>query len=246
MEPVRNSKLDALRGLGIILMIIGHVNTPLRGIIFSFHMPLFFFISGYLYKEKPILELLRRNCKKVLLPYLFTCLVIWICWIIAKGRWDWGLSIILANGSMPVYNLTGYAVGPLWFLMCYFMTIIGFKYLLKVKNNIVRLVILLSLWLAAYFYNKDLGLLPFSLLNAIPATCCMLLGYSVKNEDCRRILFSPIALSLGCAMWLCCIIYGNVSMASFIYVLGPLQIIGAFYATYILYTIVVKTNMGGG
>ena len=245
MASLRNANLDALRGLAIILMIIGHVQTPFRDFIFSFHMPLFFFISGYLYKEKTLNEVLERNFKKVILPYLVTCMAIWFCWIVTKGRWDWGLSIILANGSMPVYNFTGYAVGPLWFLMCYFVSIVGFKYLLSVRNYILRLVIVLLLWGAAYLYNKHFGLLPLSLLNAIPAVFCMLFGYALKSDDSKKILVSPIALSCGFIIWICCVIYGNVSMASFIYKLGPLQIIGAFYATYFLYTIIVKTNIGG-
>ncbi len=39
---------------------------------FAFHMPLFFIISGYLYKERPIMDIIRRNTKKVLVPYIVT------------------------------------------------------------------------------------------------------------------------------------------------------------------------------
>ena len=35
-------------------------------------MPLFFIISGYLYKERPIMDIIRRNTKKVLVPYIVT------------------------------------------------------------------------------------------------------------------------------------------------------------------------------
>ena len=46
--------IDQAKGIGILLVVIGHMNIPqdLSKIIFSFHMPLFFFISGYLYNEK--------------------------------------------------------------------------------------------------------------------------------------------------------------------------------------------------
>ena len=47
--------IDNAKGIGIILMILGHIpNMPefFHSWIYSFHMPLFFFISGYLFNEK--------------------------------------------------------------------------------------------------------------------------------------------------------------------------------------------------
>lgn len=48
----RNDNLDVLKGLGILLVVIGHSEYVLRGkgelfnLIYSVHMPLFFLISG--------------------------------------------------------------------------------------------------------------------------------------------------------------------------------------------------------
>ena len=46
--------IDIAKGIGIILVVIGHISQieVLNDIIYSFHMPLFFIISGYLYKRK--------------------------------------------------------------------------------------------------------------------------------------------------------------------------------------------------
>ena len=59
----RNVTIDALKGLGILLMIIGHSNLPfnLRGLIFVFHMPLFFIVSGYLYKVRGFSVIFREE-----------------------------------------------------------------------------------------------------------------------------------------------------------------------------------------
>ncbi len=56
-NPHRLHYFDALRGLAIILVVLGHVvlnmgigdvyDNVLTSIIYSFHLPLFFFISGY-------------------------------------------------------------------------------------------------------------------------------------------------------------------------------------------------------
>lgn len=50
----RNSVIDIAKGIGIILVILGHLvsyEDYISSYIFSFHMPLFFFITGYLTKD---------------------------------------------------------------------------------------------------------------------------------------------------------------------------------------------------
>ena len=44
--------IDACRGAGILIVVLGHCNPPFNKLIYSFHMPLFFILSGYLYKNK--------------------------------------------------------------------------------------------------------------------------------------------------------------------------------------------------
>ena len=46
----REHWIDALKGIGIILVVIGHVSlgNNLVKWIYSFHMPLFFALSGYM------------------------------------------------------------------------------------------------------------------------------------------------------------------------------------------------------
>lgn len=47
MERVRLAWVDIFRGLAIVLVVIGHANSPFTALIYSFHIPVFFFISGY-------------------------------------------------------------------------------------------------------------------------------------------------------------------------------------------------------
>ena len=46
----RNSLVDIMKGICIILMVAGHANFPLTKFIYLFHMPVFFMLSGYCYK----------------------------------------------------------------------------------------------------------------------------------------------------------------------------------------------------
>ena len=243
----RDWYLDALKGIGIFLMIIGHVMSPIRNFIFSFHMPLFFFISGYLYKDRTARDIIKRNAKKVLLPYVLTCLFIWLLLIIRDKNWLWGISILLANGTDTVWNMDGLMVGPLWFLVCYVVSILGFHYVLKIKGKFMQLFIILVLWVGAFIIKRFWGLQPLDILNAVPATCCLWMGYSLRNEQIKNYLFSIGAIVAGTIIWIICLLYGNISMAGLTYKLWLLQLIGAFYATFILYKIlkIINFNWGG-
>ena len=49
----RNENVSLAKGLGIILMVLGHTGFSYygNGFIYMFHMPLFFFLSGYFLKR---------------------------------------------------------------------------------------------------------------------------------------------------------------------------------------------------
>lgn len=64
MSQNRDITFDMMKGIGIILVIIGHLAHGFGWLvpaIYTFHMPLFFILSGYFYKEKKITELLHRD-----------------------------------------------------------------------------------------------------------------------------------------------------------------------------------------
>lgn len=48
----RTPELDYMKGILIILTVLGHVNTPFTDYIYMFHMPCFFMISGYCWNKK--------------------------------------------------------------------------------------------------------------------------------------------------------------------------------------------------
>ena len=50
----RNKKIDFMKGLAIILMVMGHASAPGSHLIVLFNMPVFFMISGYLFNLSSI------------------------------------------------------------------------------------------------------------------------------------------------------------------------------------------------
>lgn len=231
----RNKYLDALKGVGIFLMIIGHVMSPIRNIVFSFHMPLFFFVSGYLYRDRIVRDILANSSRKVLFPYFITCIFIWAVFIIRDGNWKWGLSLFLANGTDTVWNQTGLMVGPLWFLICYVVSILEFHYVLKIRGKVFQLLTILLLWVLAYSIRIKYGLQPLDILNSPPAVCCLWMGDCLKDKSIQTTVFSTYGIVIGLIIWFLCLLFGSLSMAGFYYKLWVLQLVGAFYATWLLY-----------
>lgn len=152
---IRIQWIDIAKGLGIILVIIGHSGAPdiIRKYIYGFHMPLFFIISGYLYntpKNGELKELIIKKSRCYLIPYFVlgtTNLVLNIfCESISvRGNELWlstakhilGILIgVSTNNLMP--NCT-----PLWFLPCIFLSTLYLYFLLAFKKKPAQILMCL-------------------------------------------------------------------------------------------------------
>lgn len=160
----RTAWIDLLKGIAIMFVVLGH--NPLTttypkifNVIFSFHIPLFFFISGYLFN----LDLAGRDiCKKrfnsLIKPYIFTVGFISLIYILVKSR-----------PSLLWYILWGvYGNGPnlpktvlhLWFLPNLFLvtllTWLLFRYVRLIKTFIVFQFLLIAAFLVLGFLGIHL------------------------------------------------------------------------------------------
>ena len=133
----RLSWVDALRAFGIILVIIGHANGRpqlLGKLLYGFHMPLFFLLSGYLFHtddEKSISDIFKAKFKRYLVPYFalsFVNLIINAGWESLKmdGQELLNSTIrhlywVMHSGSR---SSTTPNCTPLWFLPCLFLSTI--------------------------------------------------------------------------------------------------------------------------
>lgn len=138
--------IDMAKGGGIILVVIGHCLNPnsfLNSVIFSFHMPLFFIISGYLFKDNVnTSRFLYKKSIRLLLPYFFTFIIYLFADIIIDSNgtaWQIylrNLSKSYALGNGLVYSWTDtQPVGPLWFIVCLFCAEIVFLCILNLNKN---------------------------------------------------------------------------------------------------------------
>lgn len=120
--------IDAARGIAILLVVLGHcignLTDPVNKVILSFHMPLFFFLSGMCakYENGKFVDYLKKKTKTLLIPQATLGLINCIR-DIALGKWCGG-------GENSLIN---YFLG--WFLLVLYCVSICFYGLQKINFN---------------------------------------------------------------------------------------------------------------
>ena len=92
----RDNKFDFIKGILIILVVIGHAiqalygidnkevwYNPIFNIVYTFHMPLFIFISGYFFSSSlkySFSILLEKKATRLLVPTFIWSTVILLIW----------------------------------------------------------------------------------------------------------------------------------------------------------------------
>lgn len=78
MEAKRIEYIDTAKGIAMLCIVAGHLGVDsVNRIVFSFHVPIFFIISGYFLHDKD--GFIRKRAIQLLKPYLFTSLVLCFC-----------------------------------------------------------------------------------------------------------------------------------------------------------------------
>lgn len=99
-QPEKASRLifiDITKAFAIILVVVGHWNpenapswwVEIVNVIYTFHMPLFLAMSGYLYmhtrKAQSYLHFVRKKILRLMLPYLIVSLIIILIKSLTQG-----------------------------------------------------------------------------------------------------------------------------------------------------------------
>lgn len=151
--------LDIAKGIAILSVIIGHISIipwePYRKIIFSFHMPLFFIAAGYTTKPVFSWETVKKAAKRLLVPYLLTCLLVGIVNLLQGSNLQTEITRIFWGSGVPAQYGPGVpftgaesipTVGSIWFLPCIFFSKVLFTaFLATTKSLHEGLVIVFSL-----------------------------------------------------------------------------------------------------
>lgn len=163
MKLSRNLTIDAIRGFAIILVVLGHViqhldpnffNNPLFNLIYSFHMPLFMFVSGYVayfsLQKYSFFEILKKRFIGLIIPFLAWSYLI----LVIVGHLN--LESFIPFFKSTINNLDS----TFWFLPILFAGLILLAAISKIsrKNPYIEIGLIFGLIVI-------LNLLPFKMLS---------------------------------------------------------------------------------
>lgn len=137
--------LDYIKGFGILLVILGHiydVSNPIKIWLYSFHIPLFFIISGALIKYTNING---RNMKNIIISKFKSLIIPYICFELL-AIFVWMIQNELTFSAFK-WNITDSIfmyckAGTTWFLFALFVSEILFISILKYlkSNKLITLI----------------------------------------------------------------------------------------------------------
>lgn len=136
---MRESWIDVLKGIGIILVVIGHTSmeNPLVKWIYVFHMPLFFALSGYMFgrgrKQYTFAKFTEKRTKSLLLPFIIFRILLVIYWIIIESHFR---------------NLD---LGPIWFLIVLYIVELAAYIILEKISLYVDCLFVLGVFCILYY-----------------------------------------------------------------------------------------------
>ena len=237
---------DIAKGIGMICIIMGHLGIGrVNSFVFTFHVPLFFLISGYFLNDHTgIREFVVKKTRQLIIPYIVTC----ICIIFGVTAWD-----IVKNNTFEnvVYNVKTYTIasffgsgtieytepfyvkqiGAAWFLLALFFALLIVRTLMEYQFGGI------AIFAIAYIGYKttDILWLPFSIQAGMTASLFVYIGFLAKKYDVFAKKLSTAVLSITSAVWLWCIIYcGRLYMVRNYYENGLLDVLGALAGSYIV------------
>ena len=184
----RNKEIDIARGIGTLLVTLGHsmyINKYFKEWIYSFHMPLFFFISGYLFnydKYKDNYKLfLKKKIKSFIIPYILLALFIWF--ILFLFDYKFILTEEAKNRFIGIF--IGFRLSKyyfcLWFVLVLFFIENIFYFLIKYLKRYLY-CIAIFMFTISYFEFKYINGFIYS-IDLIPISLFFFItGYLFKRD----------------------------------------------------------------
>lgn len=170
--------VDTLKFIGILAVILGHINFPLNGFIYTWHMPLFFMISGFFIKFDTLFkDFVVKNFKRLMIPYfIFSIIGLFMeiikRYLLHREALDYAHELKGIFLDMDFAGLCDTYAFVLWFLPALFFARV---FLFLIKNKIPSLL-LQSLLVVLLFMGSFCIDLPFGLDNALNSLIFVYIG----------------------------------------------------------------------
>ena len=202
MDKSQNKRIawiDVAKGIGMLLVIFAHCFSNVAGevipraFLYSFHMPLFFILSGFTFKFSEDWKQFRKSTyksfKRLIIPAIICFIIFSIISVIRSSLsgnhvelFEYVSDRILAllfslPTELTVYGITMPDIGMMWFFVALFFSLVIFNLIARLSAT-PRTNILLSLFVSLFGFllAKYNIFLPFSIDLALSLQIFLLFG----------------------------------------------------------------------
>ena len=225
-EKKRDQTFDVLKGLLILFVIAGHshFSFTVEHFFVSFHMPAFFFISGYFYKARPLEDELRVDFRRLIVPYLFSCFLLVLiallkdilCGTLWQSSSEHALTALLGGPPiipLPILNKV-VELGPLWFLTALFFVRLIAHFLFQSK--IPHWFKATTIFLLSIACMKNSVRFHIFIPWYIPSACCALgfffVGNLLKSFGNVNAKYKWMLFAFTVLCWGYCLLFSGMSV----------------------------------
>ncbi|MEE0059747.1 MAG: acyltransferase family protein [Acutalibacteraceae bacterium] len=218
--------IDIMKALMIFAIVLGHSFTGedrgdnmLKQYLYSFHVPAFFFVSGFVYKNKAesFGAFAIKKLKGLMIPYYIFAIISILIFMALGSLASGGLGVevrstdILPNicGMLYASGSSGYMKWnlPLWFIPCLFVTLLLFYGIVRLVSRAkkgskaVWVSVFVAFLVLAFlnYYVFNLKKLPFGFEIVVYMFPFFMAGYWLKENDVIAKIQGRLRVVLGIA-----------------------------------------------
>ncbi len=248
----RDITFDIMKGIAIIAVLIGHtdgINLWGKNFIYSFHMPLFFILSGCFFRDKGLTygNVTKKNFKRLIVPYLFTCLLLLAYTMLYAYKkhnmlllFDEFWAVVWAAGYYHHSPLLGDVqyIGPIWFLVSLFWCKLAYLVLYRQTRKTLVLPIAVIVSICAVMLDYYVVNLPLGILPGLSALVFYAMGHYIKESQIPQWIFWMFVCCWALAIWHATAIEAlshNPMICICRYACWPLDVGGALGGVFVVY-----------
>jgi len=197
VKEKRRLDFDYLRGIGIILVVLGHTQVPgfVGNTIYLFHLALFYFASGFFFSQSAnFRSLLKKKVISLYLPWLkYGLLFLVLHNLFVNCHFYAGVNSFFSIRDYIVHLLkilcfigTDELLGPIWFLRSLFLCNLFFFCLVKIKKStfFVCSVVVILIGLSYLLYESNNHAICLAVREAL-GSIFLCMGYLYHRYESR-------------------------------------------------------------
>ena len=219
MTKIRYPYIDIAKGISIALLVLGHTlgysehSTLVYKLIYSFVVPLFFVVSGYVSSMKGnAKQFLQGRFTRIVLPYFIWGFLFLIPYQFVGGATADSLNMTAENSILALIKNVIYGIGKdgalrhnstLWFLPALFTIEVIYWFIIyctnKVRKTVLDIISFIILITVGYIASEYLRIaLPWGINTMLVAGPYFYAGYLLRKYDLiTKLMDSKYRVAIG-------------------------------------------------